>query len=131
MHWQREPHGECKLVRCTMGEIFDVVVDVRPESPTYCQWVGEVLSADNHMAFYIPEGCAHGFQTLTQNAEVFYQMSQTYVSDAAAGARWNDIAFGIQWPIGQPVMSDRDRNCPDFETIDRVSPESVEGGRNG
>lgn len=131
MHWQHMPHGECKLVRCTKGEIFDVVVDVRPESPTYCQWVGEVLSADNHMAFYIPEGCAHGFQTLTENSEVFYQMSQTYVSDAVAGARWNDKAFGIQWPLGQPILSDRDRNCPDFETTGNVSPEPVEGGRNG
>ena len=110
MHWQRSPHGECKVVRCTQGAIFDVVVDLRPQSPTYCQWVGTELSAENHSAFYIPEGCAHGFQTLTEKSEVFYQMSEFYAVDAAAGVRWNDAAFGIEWPLPVSMISGRDKN---------------------
>ena len=116
MHWQRAPFGECKLVRCTQGAIFDVVVDLRVESATYRQWVGFELSAENRMSLYIPEGCAHGFQTLSDDAEVFYQMSQFYQAESASGVRWNDSAFGIRWPNASPRhLSPRDAAYPDYQ----------------
>jgi dTDP-4-dehydrorhamnose 3,5-epimerase len=114
MHYQAEPHPEIKLVRCTMGAIYDVGVDLRPDSPTFRQWVGVELTAENRRALYIPAGFAHGFQTLTANSEVFYQMSEFYYPEAARGVRWNDPAFGIQWPLPDPFLSDRDRTYPDF-----------------
>ena len=117
MHWQRAPHGECKLVRCTQGAIFDVVVDLRPESATHLQWVGTKLSVENHLAFYIPEGCAHGFQTLTENSEVYYQMSQFYAEKSTAGARWDDPAFGIEWPLPVSFLSDHDGSYPAMEPV--------------
>lgn len=109
MHYQRAPHAEAKLVRCTAGVIFDVVLDLRPASSSYLQWTGMELSADNHRAMYVPEGCAHGFLTLADASEVFYQMSVDYHPDAAAGVRWDDPAFGIAWPRRDVIMSERDR----------------------
>ena len=118
MHWQRAPFGECKLVRCTQGSIFDVVVDLRVESATYRQWIGVELSAENRTSFYIPEGCGHGFQTLCDNAEVFYQMSQFFQAESASGVRWNDPAFGIRWPHAEPRhLSPRDAAYPDCQEL--------------
>lgn len=117
MHYQAGPHGECKLVRCVRGEIFDVAVDLRADSPVFCGWHGVELSAENRRAFYIPAGLAHGFQTLTDGCEVLYQMGHPYVPDAARGVRWDDPAFAIQWPesVGERVISEKDRAYPDFQ----------------
>jgi dTDP-4-dehydrorhamnose 3,5-epimerase len=118
MHYQAAPHGEAKLVRCTRGTIYDVAVDLRPESPTYLHWAGAELSAGNRRALFVPEGCAHGFQTLLDGAEVLYQISTPYVPDAARGVRWDDPAFGIEWPDAPPggrKMSARDADYPDFD----------------
>ncbi len=116
MHWQRAPFGECKLVRCTQGAIFDVVVDLRVESATYRQWVGFELSAENRKSLYIPTGCAHGFQTLSDDAEVAYQMSEFFHSECASGVRWDDPAFGILWPDAeQRILSPRDAAYPDYQ----------------
>ena len=116
MHYQAEPNGESKLVRCVRGTVFDVAVDLRPDSPTYRDWHGVELSAENRLAYYIPAGLAHGFQTLTENSEVLYQMGNPYVPDAARGVRWDDPAFGIQWPepAGARTVSERDAGYPDF-----------------
>jgi len=114
MHWQAAPHGEAKLVRVTRGALWDVIVDLRPESATYCRWFGVELSAENHRALYIPRGFAHGFQTLVDDVEVFYQMSTSYVPDAQRGVRWDDPAFGIEWPILPPFLSERDATYPDY-----------------
>ena len=118
MHYQAEPHGESKLVRCVRGAIFDVAVDVRPGSATCRRWHAAQLSAENRLAFYIPAGLAHGFQTLTDNAEVLYQMGDPYVPEAARGVRWDDPAFAIDWPepLGERTISERDRAFPDFES---------------
>ncbi|HEY2570259.1 MAG TPA: dTDP-4-dehydrorhamnose 3,5-epimerase [Solirubrobacteraceae bacterium] len=117
MHYQAQPHGESKLVRCVRGSIFDVAVDLRDGSPTLCRWHGVELSADNRLAFYIPAGLAHGFQTLTDDAEVLYQMGNPYVPDAARGVRWDDPAFAISWPqpSGDRVISEKDLGYPDFQ----------------
>lgn len=115
LHLQLEPHSEVKLVRCTQGAIWDVIVDLRETSPTYKKWHGVELSAGSGRALYVPEGIAHGFQTLTENAEVLYMMSKFYHPESARGARWNDPAFGIEWPIKNPSMSDRDRDYPLLE----------------
>jgi dTDP-4-dehydrorhamnose 3,5-epimerase len=117
MHYQAEPHGESKLVRCVRGAIFDVAVDLRSDSPTYRRWHGVELSAENRLAFYIPAGLAHGFQTLTDDSEVLYQMGHPYVPDAARGVRWDDPAFGIQWPAsdGERVVSERDSSFADWK----------------
>jgi dTDP-4-dehydrorhamnose 3,5-epimerase len=114
MHFQREPHAEAKLVRCTRGAIHDVIVDLRPESATYCRWVAVELSADNERMLYVPEGVAHGFQTLADASEVFYQMAAMYRPESAAGVRWNDPAFAIRWPLPDPVVSARDAGYGDF-----------------
>jgi dTDP-4-dehydrorhamnose 3,5-epimerase len=114
MHFQRAPHQEAKVVRCTRGRVLDVLVDLRPGSRSFCRWVGVELSADNHRMLYVPEGVAHGFQTLEDDTELFYQMSETYHPDSAAGVRWNDPRFGIAWPIGSPILSERDAAFPDF-----------------
>ncbi len=116
MHFQSAPHAEAKLVRATRGTIYDVAVDLRPDSETYLQWFGTELSVDNRHMLYIPEGCAHGFQTLTDDAEVFYQISEFYEPTAGRGFRYNDPAFGIRWPLPDPIMSDRDRDYPDYVT---------------
>lgn len=117
MHWQAAPFEEAKLVRCTRGAIYDVVVDLRRGSPTFKKWAGFTLTASNREMVYVPKGCAHGFLTLEDETEVFYQMSQFYNAESARGARWNDPAFGIDWPGEVTVISERDRNYPDFETI--------------
>jgi dTDP-4-dehydrorhamnose 3,5-epimerase len=114
MHYQAAPLAEAKLVRCTAGALYDVIIDLRPDSRTYKQHVGEVLSAANYKMMYVPEGFAHGFQTLEDNTEIFYQMSEFYSPEQARGVRYNDPAFGIKWMIGNPVIVDRDRNYPDF-----------------
>jgi len=115
MHFQAAPREEIKLVRCTRGAILDVVVDLRPASATRCRWQAVELSADNRRALYIPAGFGHGFQTLTDDAEVFYQMSEAYVPELARGVRWNDPAFGIVWPVDPPVLSGRDASFADFQ----------------
>jgi dTDP-4-dehydrorhamnose 3,5-epimerase len=117
IHYQDEPYQEAKLVRCTQGAIYDVAVDLRPQSPTFKGWYAAVLSAENRHMLYIPEGCGHGFQTLTDNAEVFYQMSQFYHPESARGVRWDDPAFQIDWPGEVKVISDRDRTYPNFGSV--------------
>jgi dTDP-4-dehydrorhamnose 3,5-epimerase len=116
MHYQAEPHGESKLVRCTRGAIFDVAVDLRPDSATLCSWHGVELSAENARALYIPAGLAHGFQTLAHDSEVSYQMGHPHVPDAARGVRFDDPAFAIEWPApdGPLIVSERDASFPDF-----------------
>lgn len=112
MHWQAPPHAETKLVRCIRGGIYDVIVDIREGSPTYRAWAGVELTAENRRALYIPEGCAHGFQTLEDATEVFYQITEYYTPAAARGMRWDDPAIGITWPLSVSVLSDRDRTYP-------------------
>lgn len=114
MHYQIDPHAEVKLVRCTMGAIYDVIVDLRPGSVTYKRWIGVKLNAVNRHMLYIPKGFAHGFQTLVDDTEVFYQMSEFYHPECARGALWNDTAFDIKWPIVEIVISDKDRSYPAF-----------------
>jgi dTDP-4-dehydrorhamnose 3,5-epimerase len=115
LHFQAEPFPEAKLVRCTQGAIYDVLADLRPASPTYKQWVALELTADNRRQLYVPEGLAHGFQTLTDNVEVFYQMSEFYQPEAARGVRWDDPALKIQWPVTeQRILSARDLAYPDW-----------------
>jgi dTDP-4-dehydrorhamnose 3,5-epimerase len=115
IHYQAPPYPETKLVRCTKGAIYDVVVDLRSQSPTYKQWVGVTLTAENRQMLYVPEECGHGFLTLEDETEVFYQMSEFYHPDLARGVRWNDPAFGIEWPGQAEQMSERDRAYPNFE----------------
>jgi dTDP-4-dehydrorhamnose 3,5-epimerase len=115
MHLQVAPFAEAKLVRCTQGALFDVALDLRSNSPTFRQWTGSLLTAANRSMLYIPEGCAHGFMTLEDSTEIFYQISQRYNPESARGFRWNDTAFGIAWPDVPAVMSGRDRDYPDFE----------------
>ena len=112
LHWQAEPRPEGKLVRCTRGAIYDVAVDLRPSEGLTQPWVGAILSAESGHSLYIPPGCAHGYQTLTDDTEIFYQMTESYVPDLARGARWNDPAFGIEWPLSDPLLSDRDQIHP-------------------
>ncbi len=115
MHYQADPNGEAKLMRCTRGSIYDVAVDLRPDSETRGEWFGVELSADNGRMLYIPVGMAHGFQTLEDASEVHYQMSHQYVPDHAHGVRFDDPAFGIEWPLPDPIVSERDRQYPDFQ----------------
>jgi dTDP-4-dehydrorhamnose 3,5-epimerase len=112
MHYQVPPHAEAKLIRCTRGAIWDVALDLRPGSPTFRRHVAAELTAENHLALYIPEGVAHGFQTLDDNTEVFYQMTAAYAPEAARGVRFDDPAFGIPWPIPEPILLERDRTYP-------------------
>ena len=115
MHYQAKPHEEAKLIRCTMGAIYDVILDIRPESPTFKQWVAVELTAENRKMLYIPEGMAHGFQTLVDNTEVFYQMSEFYHSDSATGVRWDDPIFRIIWSETSPmIISEKDKSYPNF-----------------
>jgi dTDP-4-dehydrorhamnose 3,5-epimerase len=115
MHFQDPPHAQSKLVRCTRGAIWDAIIDLRPESSTFKRWFGAELTADNRKQFYIPEGFAHGFITLGDETEVFYQMGNVYNAAASAGVRWNDPAFGIQWPREVSVIIERDATYPDFK----------------
>ncbi|MGQ0603984.1 MAG: dTDP-4-dehydrorhamnose 3,5-epimerase family protein, partial [Anaerolineales bacterium] len=111
---QAAPYAEAKLIRCTQGSIFDVVVDLRPESRTCQAWIGVELSAANHRMLYVPEGFAHGFLTLEEAVEVTYQVSQFYTPEAERGVRWDDPAFGIEWPLPVSVISDKDSRWPDY-----------------
>ena len=114
MHYQSAPYAEDKLIRCTKGKLYDVIVDLRRKSATFKQWIAVELTEENRLMLYVPKGCAHGFQTLEDNTEVFYQMSEFYHPDFACGVRWNDPAFGIRWPMmEQVIISERDRNWPD------------------
>ncbi|HTS07791.1 MAG TPA: dTDP-4-dehydrorhamnose 3,5-epimerase [Candidatus Eisenbacteria bacterium] len=115
IHYQAAPYEESKLIRCTQGAIYDVLLDLRPESPTFKEWVAVVLTAEKRNMAYVPEGLAHGFLTLENKTEVFYQMSQFYDADSARGVRWDDPAFQIAWPERVEVISERDRTYPNFE----------------
>jgi dTDP-4-dehydrorhamnose 3,5-epimerase len=115
MHFQLAPHEEARLIRCTMGSIHDVIIDLRADSPTFMRHWSTVLSAGNRRAVYLPEGFAHGFQSLDDDTEVLYQMSAAYAAEASVGVRWNDAAFGIPWPLPVTDMSERDRTFPDFQ----------------
>jgi len=108
MHYQVNPHEEAKLVRCTQGAIYDVIIDIRPDSPTFKGWIDVVLSADNRRMLYISRGFAHGFQTLDDNSEVFYQMSNVYHPESARGIRWDDPEFQLEWQIESKIISERD-----------------------
>jgi dTDP-4-dehydrorhamnose 3,5-epimerase len=114
MHYQASPFAEAKLVRCTRGSIYDVALDLRPDSPMFKQWVGTVLTARDLNMLSIPKGCAHGFLTLEDDCEVFYQMSEFYHPEVSRGVRWNDPAFGIEWPAKAEVISARDASFSDF-----------------
>jgi dTDP-4-dehydrorhamnose 3,5-epimerase len=116
MHYQAPPHGEPKIVHCVRGRIFDVAVDLRPQSPSYLHWAGLELSPEGNRIFYIPRGCAHGFLTLEENSDVAYLMGQAFVPGAARGVRWNDPAFGIAWPAMPLEMSERDAGYPDISS---------------
>jgi len=115
LHFQRPPFEEAKLIRCTAGGIYAVMVDLRPTSPTRKQWVAAELSVENHRMLYIPEGFAAGFQTLFDNTEVFYQMTESFHPEAGGGVRWNDPAFAIEWPEADRTIAARDREYADFE----------------
>jgi dTDP-4-dehydrorhamnose 3,5-epimerase len=118
MHFQRPPDAEAKVVRCTRGAIFDVIVDLRPGSPTQAVWFGAQLSEERGNAIYVPEGFAHGFQTLTDGAEVLYMISKPYAPASASGVRWDDPAFGIAWPpVEARTISERDRSWPDYRPV--------------
>jgi dTDP-4-dehydrorhamnose 3,5-epimerase len=115
MHYQVTPYAESKLVRCTKGAIYDVVLDLRTHSPTFREWIAVVLRAENRNAIYVPEGCAHGFLTLEDGTEVFYQISEFQSAESARGVRFDDPTFRIVWPEKVEVISERDRNYPNFE----------------
>jgi dTDP-4-dehydrorhamnose 3,5-epimerase len=117
MHFQAKPFEEAKLVRCTSGSLYDVIIDLRPDSPTYLKHLGAVLTAENRRMLYVPEGFAHGFLTLMGATEVFYQITEFYTPEAQRGVRWNDPAFAIDWPEEPRLISERDRNFPDFHGL--------------
>jgi dTDP-4-dehydrorhamnose 3,5-epimerase len=114
MHYQIAPYQECKLIRCTRGAIYDVIIDLRPDSPTYKQWTGVELTSDNYTMFFVPEDFAHGFQTLADDTEITYQVSQFYTPGSEQGIRFDDPAFNIRWPQEVTIISDKDRTWPDF-----------------
>jgi dTDP-4-dehydrorhamnose 3,5-epimerase len=115
LHFQGEPNAEAKVVSCTRGSAFDVAVDLRPDSPTYRRWEAVELSRENGRAVFVPSGCAHGFQTLEDDTELLYLISEFYDADLQRGVRWDDPALGIAWPAAPTVMSERDREFPDFQ----------------
>ena len=117
LHYQAAPYPEAKLVRCIRGAIYDVVVDLRPESPMFKNWIGVVLTGADRNMVYVPEGCGHGFLTLEDECEVFYQMSEFYHPELARGVRWDDPAFQIVWPLEVEVISERDQTYPNFEQV--------------
>lgn len=112
LHYQAEPKPEVKLIRCVSGAVFDVLVDIRRDSPYFGKWEAFELSAQNRIALYVPAGVAHGFQCLVDNCELYYHMSEFYYPELARGIRWNDPKIGIEWPIPEPYLSERDRNLP-------------------
>jgi dTDP-4-dehydrorhamnose 3,5-epimerase len=118
MHYQVPPFAETKIVRCIRGSIYDVIIDLRPSSPTFARHFWAVLTAENRKMLYVPAGFAHGFQTLEDNTELFYQISEFYSSAHARGVRWDDSAFGIRWPDDERTIVDRDRTYPDFHPAD-------------
>jgi len=115
MHYQVEPAAEVKLVQCVRGVLFDVIIDLRPASATYCQWYGVELSATNRRLLYVPKGFAHGFQTLADDTAVYYMISEAYAPEYARGVRWNDPAFGIKWPLSELIIAEKDRLLPDYK----------------
>ena len=115
VHYQAAPHEEAKLVRCTMGAIYDVIIDLRPDSSTFKKWIGVELTKENRRMLYVPEGFAHGFQTLEDHTEVLYQMSEFHHPEWARGVRWNDPTFGIFWPVNVEIISIGDQQYPDFK----------------
>jgi dTDP-4-dehydrorhamnose 3,5-epimerase len=115
MHWQAEPYPEVRLVRCTRGAVHDVILDLRPGSPAFKKHYAVELDDENRLSLYVPAGCAHGFQTLTDGAEVFYQMSEFYYAELTRGVRWNDPAFDVTWPLEISVISEKDLSFPDFD----------------
>lgn len=115
MHFQEAPHAEVKVIRCTRGGIFDVIIDLRPESETFTRWIGVELTDDNRRMLYVPAGFAHGYQTLEDDTETFYQVSEFYAPHAEGGVRWNDPAFGIDWPLEVTIVSEKDTRWPDFQ----------------
>lgn len=115
MHYQMKPHEEAKLVRCTRGSIYDLIVDIRPESPTFKKWFAVELTAINLLMLYVPEGFAHGFQTLEDESEVFYQISEVYHPEYSGGIRWDDPVFEFRWPVEERIMSERDCGFADFK----------------
>jgi dTDP-4-dehydrorhamnose 3,5-epimerase len=117
LHYQADPYPETKVVRCTRGALYDVVVDLRPQSPTFKEWIAVVLTETNQHMVYVPEGCAHGFLTLEDETEVFYQMSEFYHAESARGVRWDDPAFQIVWPGEVKVIAERDRTYPNLEQV--------------
>jgi len=116
MHFQKAPHAQAKIVRCTRGALLDVVVDLRPDSPTFKQWDGIELTADNRRMLYMPEGIAHGYITLVDDTEAYYHASSPWVREAESGVRWNDPAFAIQWPMPPSVISEKDQGWPLFRS---------------
>jgi len=114
MHYQLPPHAEAKVVRCTSGALHDVVIDLRSESPTFCEWIAAELNAEKNTEMFVPKGCAHGFQTLVDNTEVSYLMSESYVPESASGVRYDDPTFGVEWPLAISFVADRDRSWPGF-----------------
>ena len=119
MHYQVDPYQEVKFIRCTRGRIWDVIIDLRPESPTFKKWTGNELTADNYRMVYVPENFAHGFITLEDNSEVYYPVSQVYTPGAERGLRYNDPAFNIKWPVEVTMVSEKDMNHEDF-TLSRL-----------
>jgi dTDP-4-dehydrorhamnose 3,5-epimerase len=117
LHWQAAPHPQAKLIRVVVGEVFDVAVDVRPESPTFGQWVGVTVSAANFRQLYLPVGFAHGFAVLSEVAELEYQCSDVYDPALERGLPWNDPDLAIEWPVERPIVSERDRHHPPFRTL--------------
>jgi dTDP-4-dehydrorhamnose 3,5-epimerase len=115
MHFQKAPHAEAKFLRCVRGAVFDVMIDLRPDSPTFKKWFGIELTADNHKMVFIPEGFAHGYLATVDDTEVFYLVSAFYSPDTEGGVRWDDPAFGVKWPMtGNLIISEKDKNLPDF-----------------
>lgn len=122
LHYQVHPHEETKLIRCIRGAILDVIVDLRPESPTFRRHFSVELTQPNRLALYVPTGCAHGFQTLADDTEVWYQMSEFHHPESVRGVRWDDPAFGIEWPIAPPILLPRDAAYPDFDAPAAEAP---------
>ena len=122
MHYQVAPNQEVKIVRCTLGAIYDVIIDLRPGSPTHREWTGVELSSGNRRMLYVPEGFAHGYQTIEENTEIYYQTSQFYAPDSARGVRYNDPAFGIEWPLAVANISNADGAWLDYTDSPATSP---------
>lgn len=128
LHFQAPPAAEDKLVRCTAGAIYDVVLDLRPGSPTRGEWIGVDLTRDNREMLYVPRGCAHGYQVLEDDTEVFYQVSEFYAPEHERGVRWDDPRFGIEWPLEPTVLSEKDRGWPDWEPDPALEAVAWRGG---